>query len=147
MGGSLSNQQDNCGAGGCNSTQPLAAHCVTYHSRSGLDYPWLHSIYGRIVLAEFNEGGPWIDYEQAHQSRPGTPLHNWWVEHCQAVDHDADGLAARHIATFVNPQTRSVLMRFTFENGRVYQSDVDMEVFTHFYQLEEEYARALALQQ
>lgn len=125
----------------------MQEHCILYHSlesQGGLDYPWLAPSYGRLVRAEFNEGNMgWIDYSQLHRSSPGGPIHNWWLEHCRAVSHDVNNLAENHIAIFVTPETRSIIMRFTFENGTVYQSDKDTEVFELFFRLEEQYAKAL----
>ena len=116
-------------------------------SQGGLDYPWLVPSYGRLVRAEFSEGDMgWIDYSQLHSSTPGGPIHNWWTEHCRAVSHDVNNLAENHIAIFITPETRSIIMRFTFENGTVYQSDVDLDAFKLFFHLEEEYARALIAQ-
>lgn len=128
--------------------QPLKQNCVYYHARRGLDYPWLVPQYGVLVKAEFNENGQgWVDYESLHQDIAGGPIHNWWVEHCRAVSHDVKDLAAQHVALFVDPRTRQVIMRFTFANGDVYQSDTHGGYFAHFYQLEQDYAVALMQEQ
>lgn len=128
--------------------QPLKKNCVFYHMKNGLDYPWLVKDYGVLVKAEFSEGGQgWVDYESLHQDVAGGPIHNWWVEHCRAVSHDVAHLAAQHIATFVDPRTRSIVMRFTFANGDVYQSDINGDHFARFFQLEQDYAMALFSQQ
>ena len=138
-----------CTSSTCSSSnQPMQAYCPAYHGMDQLDYPWLTPVYGKLVKAEFNENNQgWIDYEQMHATTPGGPMHNWWVEHCQAISHDVNNLATSHIATFVTPATRTIVMRFTFDNGNVYRSDVDTQLFTRFYQLEEDYAKALYAQQ
>jgi hypothetical protein len=128
-------------------TQPMQQSCPYYHSlqsQGGLDYPWLVPSYGQVVKAEFNENNQgWIDYSQLHMSTPNGPLHNWWVEHCSAVSHSINNLSADHIATFVTPATRTIIMRLIFDDGRVYQSDMDMTVFRYFFILEETYAKQL----
>lgn len=143
MGSNVSAQQQQV-------VQPMKEHCIVYHSlesQGGLDYPWLVPSFGRLIRAEFNEGDMgWIDYSQLHRSSPDGPIHNWWMEHCRAVSHDVNNLAANHIAIFVSPETRSIIMRFTFENGTAYRSDVDLDTFKLFFHLEEEYARALIAQ-
>ena len=124
--------------------QPLKKYCVDFHSRRGLDYPWLTQKYGVLIKAEFKEGdGEWTDYERLHQSQPNGKFHSWWVEHCQSVSHDVNDLAAKHVAFFVTPETRIAVMRFTFANGRVYRSDMDNDDFIDMYILEEIYARRI----
>lgn len=134
-----------CTPSGCQpSMQPLQAKCPYFHSADGFNYMWLAPIYGKVVKAEFNEKNQgWINYEQLHSSTPGTSLHNWWIEHCQSVSHDINNLYTSHVATFVTPETRTIVMRLTFDNGRVYQSDVDTATFMHFFQIEESYAKYL----
>ena len=127
-----------------NKDQPFLDHCVEYHSQNGLDYPWLEQQYGKLVKAEFSERGVdrWIDYKQLHETVPGGIMHTWWVEHCNTVNHDMNNLAYNHIQAFVAPD-RFAIMRFTFANGAVYQSDINYQEFIHMYQLEQDYARNL----
>jgi hypothetical protein len=125
----------------------MKEYCPYYHAseaQGGLDYPWLTSFYGKLVKAEFNENNQgWIDYSQLHRTPPNGATHNWWIEHCHAVSHDVDDLYNSHMAIFVNPDTRSIVMRFTFESGLIYRSDIDTSVFSHFFALEAAYARSL----
>jgi hypothetical protein len=130
------------------SYQPMQTSCPYFHSsqsQGGENYAWLTPYFGNLVKAEFNENNQgWIDYSQLHASSPGSAAHNWWIEHCQAINHNTNNLAADHIATFVTPATRTIVMRFTFDDGHVYRSDIDTAVFTYFFQLEQQYAQKLA---
>lgn len=121
-------------------------HCVGIqsavvytHAYNHLNYVWLTPHVGRLVKAEFLEGDSgWIDYEQLHKSPKESFLHSWWTEHCRAVSHDPSDLLASHVRAFVNDD-RFAIMRFTFEDGRVYRSDVDKAAFVQFFKWEEEY--------
>lgn len=132
-----------------NLVQPLKSNCPYYHSQHGLHYPWLEAAgYGVVTRSEFMEGASgWIDYEQIHQG-PSGALYNWWIDHCQAISHDVTNLAADHITKFVNPQTRTILMRLTLTrpHGTVITIDSASHgsLFEQFFLLEEQYARQLA---
>lgn len=123
--------------------QPLKASCIYFHSKQGRNQSWLTPKYGNLVKAEFNENNRgWIDYEEMHSSEAEEQMHTWWLEHCRSVSHDYRNLAQEHVNAFVGPG-KDVVMRFTFENGSVYSSDKDTEVFKDMFQLEEDYGWGL----
>lgn len=120
--------------------QPMVERCIFYHSKNGANHPWLEPMFGKLEKVEFSyKDGEWVDQESFHQTVTIPSWHTWWVEHKNALSHNYEDLAASHEEYFIGPD-RSLTLRYIFDDGSVYDSENDPEMFTIFFQLEQAFA-------
>lgn len=109
------------------------------HSKHGWNHPWLHKEFGKVTRAEFcEEETKWINFDDFHRCKSNEDERSWWVDHCKLVSHHPHHLFDSHMDAYVR-KTRFAVMRLTFDNGSVYQSDLHPKDFEKIFLLEQEY--------
>ena len=102
--------------------------CAEAHQSSGGNYEWLEPYFGKVLKVEFKEppsAKKWQKYNK-----------KWWEVHCDVIKHDPKHLVQDHVKSFINPKTRIIKLRFTFNlHGIVYQT----EPIKKFYELERDF--------